>query len=94
MKPVIKFSECLADSPKFRSQLQQNEANLDEMESRLDKMIKLCSAMTDGGRMYVTQQVGSLNAMHTHIFFKCKSHKTCYDYPSPLPALLSLFYLV
>ena len=68
MEPVIKFSECLADSPKFRSQLQQNESNLDEMESRLEKMIKLCSAMTDGGRMYVTQQVGSFYAMHTHLF--------------------------
>ena len=57
MKPVISFDECLADSPKFRSQLQQNENNLDELETRLEKVIKLCGLMTDGGRQYVTQQV-------------------------------------
>ncbi len=67
MKPVIKFSECLVDSPKFRSQLQQNESNLDELETRLEKMIKLCSSMTDGGRLYVTQQVKSeFDAMHNN----------------------------
>ena len=57
MRAVVSFSECLSDSPKFRSALQQNETNLDELELRLEKMIKLCSAMTEGGRMYVTQQV-------------------------------------
>ena len=57
MRPVISFSECLVDSPRFRSELHQNETNLDELEIRLEKMIKLCSAMTDGGRVYVTQQV-------------------------------------
>lgn len=56
MKPVIEFSECLFDSPKFRSQLSKNENNLDELETRLEKVIKLCNILTDGGRTFVAQQ--------------------------------------
>ncbi len=56
MSPVIEFSECLFDSPKFRSQLQKNESTLDELESKLEKVLKLSNIMSDSGRMYVTNQ--------------------------------------
>lgn len=56
MRPVINFSDSLLDSPRFRQQLQQNEQNLDELENRLERLMKLCGHMTDGGRSYVTQQ--------------------------------------
>ena len=76
MRPVISFSECLADSPRFRSELHQNEANLDDLESKLEKMIKLCSVMTDGGRAYVIQQVR--HSMHSSITF-IKMLKSCFS---------------
>jgi len=64
MKPVISFSECLVDSPKFRSQIQKNELNLDELETRLEKIIKVCSSVSESGKAYICQQVGEnfLNA--------------------------------
>ena len=56
MKPIIEFSECLTDSPKFRSKLQQNEAHLEELEIKIEKVAKFCNAMTEGGKAYITQQ--------------------------------------
>ena len=56
MRPVIEFSECLFDSPKFRSQLQKNETNLDDLETRLEKILKLSNAMNETGRQYITHQ--------------------------------------
>ena len=41
MKPVIEFSECLFDSPKFRTQLGKNEGNLDDLEGKLERILKL-----------------------------------------------------
>ena len=56
MRPVIEFSECLFDSPKFRSQLQKNETNLDDLESKLEKILKLSNTMNDTGRQFITHQ--------------------------------------
>ena len=56
MRPVIEFSECLFDSPKFRAQLQRNEGNLDELEQKLDRVLKLSNTMNDSGRQYITHQ--------------------------------------
>ena len=40
MKPIIEFSECLIDSPQFRGQLQQNETHLEELEIKIEKVVK------------------------------------------------------
>ena len=56
MKPIIEFSECLIDSPQFRGQLQQNETHLEELEIKIEKVVKFCNAMTEGGKAYITQQ--------------------------------------
>ena len=56
MRPVIEFSECLFDSPKFRSQLSKNEANLDEFEGKLEKLLKLNNTMYESGRQFISVQ--------------------------------------
>ena len=54
--PLIDYGECLRDSPRFRQQLGQNEESLEELESRMEKLLKLCGAMVEGGRAWVAQQ--------------------------------------
>jgi len=54
--PLIDYGECLRDSPRFRQQLCQNEESLEELEGRMEKLLKLCGAMVEGGRAWVTQQ--------------------------------------
>jgi len=54
--PVIDYSRCLRDSPKFRQQLGLNESSLDELEVRVDKMTKLCNSMVEAGKSYISQQ--------------------------------------
>ena len=56
MRPVIEFSECLFDSPKFRSQLSKNEANLDEFEGKLEKLLKLSNTLYESGRQFISVQ--------------------------------------
>ena len=46
----------LSTFPRFRQQLGQNEESLEELESRLERLVKLCGAMVEGGRAWVTQQ--------------------------------------
>ena len=54
--PVIDYGECLRDSPKFRQQLNMNEVSLDELEVRLEKLVKVCNVMIEGGKTYISQQ--------------------------------------
>ena len=56
MRPVIEFSECLFDSPKFRAQLNKNEGNLDDLEQKLERILKLSNVMSDSGRQFITHQ--------------------------------------
>ncbi|KAL0268895.1 UNVERIFIED_CONTAM: hypothetical protein PYX00_010679 [Menopon gallinae] len=56
MKPIIEFEECLRDSPKFRALLESEEANVDQLEQRLDKVSKACGLMIEMGKTYVTHQ--------------------------------------
>lgn len=56
-RPVIEFGECLLDSPRFRIQLHQNEVNLEELESKVERVSKNCGVMTELGRQYLNQQV-------------------------------------
>ncbi|XP_074653859.1 arf-GAP with coiled-coil, ANK repeat and PH domain-containing protein 2-like isoform X2 [Tubulanus polymorphus] len=54
MYPNIDFNECLKDSPKFRSSLEESEESVDKLELKLDKLVKLCNVMVDTGRAYNT----------------------------------------
>jgi len=54
--PVIDYAECLRDSPKFRQQLHLNDVSLDDLESKLEKLLKVTNVMIEGGRTYVSQQ--------------------------------------
>lgn len=56
MRPVIEFSECLFDSPKFRCQLAKNETNLDDLELKVERILKLANTMNETGRLYITHQ--------------------------------------
>ncbi|XP_058443765.1 arf-GAP with coiled-coil, ANK repeat and PH domain-containing protein 2 [Malaya genurostris] len=52
----IDFSECLKDSPKFRLRLEQEEADIDHLEQKLEKIIKMCSLAVDSGKEYIRNQ--------------------------------------
>ncbi|XP_013144075.1 PREDICTED: arf-GAP with coiled-coil, ANK repeat and PH domain-containing protein 2 isoform X2 [Papilio polytes] len=63
MKPLIDFDECLRDSPKFREQLETEEASIDGLEHKLDKVLKTCSFMIESGKTYMTHRSAFTNAL-------------------------------
>ncbi|KAL0883280.1 hypothetical protein ABMA27_016699 [Loxostege sticticalis] len=63
MKPLIDFDECLRDSPKFREQLETEEASIDSLEQKLDKVLKACSVMVESGKVYMTHRGTFTNAL-------------------------------
>ncbi|CAG4956256.1 unnamed protein product [Colias eurytheme] len=63
MKPVIDFDECLRDSPKFREQLETEEASIDALEQKLDKILKTCSLMIETGKIYMNHRSTFTNAL-------------------------------
>ncbi|XP_018333831.1 arf-GAP with coiled-coil, ANK repeat and PH domain-containing protein 2 [Agrilus planipennis] len=65
----IDLEQCLRDSPKFRVYLEEQEASIDQLEMKLDKILKMCGAMVDTGKAYVAQQslfANSLWDLSTH----------------------------
>lgn len=40
----------------FRNILEDEETNIDQLESKLDKILKVCGTMIDAGKAYVGQQ--------------------------------------
>ncbi|KAJ8959983.1 hypothetical protein NQ318_009418 [Aromia moschata] len=65
----IELQECLRDSPKFRSLLEEEESSVDQLESKLEKILKVCGSMVDTGKTYVGQQslfANSLWDLSTH----------------------------
>ncbi|KAK1121015.1 hypothetical protein K0M31_010800 [Melipona bicolor] len=63
MKPLIEFEECLRDTPKFRSCIEEVETNVDILEQKLDKVLKNCSQMIDTGKLFVGQQSQFSNSL-------------------------------
>ncbi|XP_048478355.1 arf-GAP with coiled-coil, ANK repeat and PH domain-containing protein 2 [Plutella xylostella] len=63
MKPLIDFDECLRDSPKFREQLETEEASIDALELKLDKVLKACCLMIESGKTYMTNRGSFTNAL-------------------------------
>lgn len=54
--PAIDYSECINDSPKFRKQLLENERSLDELEQKLEKLMKSYNGIVDSGIGFISQQ--------------------------------------
>ena len=63
MALVIPIDECLSDSPTFRRLLSQSEGNLEDLEARLEKTLKLSNAVGESGRAHVTQQTQFLASL-------------------------------
>lgn len=63
MKAFIEFDECLRDTPKFRLCIEDMESNIDQLEQKLDKVIKNCSSMIDAGKNFVGQQSQFANSL-------------------------------
>ncbi|KAL2095856.1 hypothetical protein ACEWY4_008004 [Coilia grayii] len=52
MDSFLDFEECIRDSPRFRASLDQCESDVAELESRVGKVIKMCSKMVEAGQAY------------------------------------------
>nr|XP_015217013.1 PREDICTED: arf-GAP with coiled-coil, ANK repeat and PH domain-containing protein 2-like [Lepisosteus oculatus] len=52
MDTFLDFEECIKDSPTFRRTLDQCEDEVAELESRLEKVMKLCNRMVEAGQEY------------------------------------------
>ncbi|XP_023170995.2 arf-GAP with coiled-coil, ANK repeat and PH domain-containing protein 2 isoform X1 [Drosophila hydei] len=56
MRATIEFEECLKDSPRFRQFISKEEADIEHLEQKLEKIIKLCNVAVDSGKEYVKNQ--------------------------------------
>ncbi|XP_036413764.1 BAR_ACAPs and ArfGap_ACAP domain-containing protein [Colossoma macropomum] len=52
MDGFLRFEECVRDSPSFRQSLDQHESDVEELEGRIEKVVKLCSRMVEAGQAY------------------------------------------
>ncbi|XP_071109531.1 arf-GAP with coiled-coil, ANK repeat and PH domain-containing protein 2-like isoform X2 [Haliotis cracherodii] len=52
MKPAVDFKECLKDSPKFRASLEEAESDIEALEARLERLVKLCTTMIETGKNF------------------------------------------
>ncbi|XP_041695931.1 arf-GAP with coiled-coil, ANK repeat and PH domain-containing protein 2 isoform X3 [Coregonus clupeaformis] len=64
MKITVEFEECLKDSPRFRATIEEVEGDVGELESKLDKLVKLCIGMIDAGKAYNTANKQFVNGIH------------------------------
>ncbi|XP_030601147.1 arf-GAP with coiled-coil, ANK repeat and PH domain-containing protein 3 [Archocentrus centrarchus] len=54
MDSLLDFEDCVKDSPEFRLTLDQFEADVSQLETQLDKVMKLCGKMVEAGQAYST----------------------------------------
>ncbi|XP_050789508.1 arf-GAP with coiled-coil, ANK repeat and PH domain-containing protein 1 [Gopherus flavomarginatus] len=69
MTVKLDFEECLKDSPRFRAAVEGVECDVFELETRLEKLLKLCGAMLDSGRQYCAASkafVGGVRDLSQH----------------------------
>ncbi|KAK1786075.1 hypothetical protein P4O66_017806 [Electrophorus voltai] len=52
MDRFLDFEECIRDSPSFRQRLDQRESEVEELEGRVQKVMRLCSKMVEAGQAY------------------------------------------
>ncbi|XP_064418360.1 arf-GAP with coiled-coil, ANK repeat and PH domain-containing protein 2 [Latimeria chalumnae] len=63
MKVTVDFEECLKDSPRFRAAIEEVELDVSELESKLDKLVKLCIGMIDAGKTFCTANKQFVNGI-------------------------------
>ncbi|XP_006801319.1 BAR_ACAPs and ArfGap_ACAP domain-containing protein [Neolamprologus brichardi] len=54
MDSLLDFEDCVKDSPEFRLALDQFETDVSQLETKLDKVMKLCGKMVEAGQAYST----------------------------------------
>ncbi|XP_053378624.1 arf-GAP with coiled-coil, ANK repeat and PH domain-containing protein 2-like [Mercenaria mercenaria] len=52
MKYTLDFKECLKDSPKFRLSLESAESDVESLEAKLDRVVRLCTTMVEAGKSF------------------------------------------
>ncbi len=63
MTPFVSFPDVLSDSPRFRARLSSAEASLDDLEGRLERVLKASAAASEAGRTFVGQQTQFLASL-------------------------------
>ncbi|XP_060776328.1 arf-GAP with coiled-coil, ANK repeat and PH domain-containing protein 1 [Neoarius graeffei] len=63
MTVKMDFEECLKDSPKFRADIEAVEGDVNELETRLEKLVKQCNAMLEAGRTYCQSSKSFVNGL-------------------------------
>ncbi|KAK9961718.1 hypothetical protein ABG768_007118 [Culter alburnus] len=63
MDTFLDFEECIRDSPAFRQSLDKCEGDVAELESRVEKVMKLCSQMVSAGQNYTSCNQLSLSGL-------------------------------
>ncbi|CAG7725014.1 unnamed protein product [Allacma fusca] len=63
MKPVIDFGECVRDSPKFRSNLEEQMNNVDNLDGKLEKLLKTSNVMIESGKSFLNCQHSFYNSL-------------------------------
>lgn len=54
MDSLLDFEDCVKDSPEFRLALDQFETDVSQLETKLDKVMKLSGKMVEAGQAYST----------------------------------------
>ncbi|KAB5550068.1 hypothetical protein PHYPO_G00049420 [Pangasianodon hypophthalmus] len=63
MDYFLDFQACIRDSPVFRLSLERCENDLEELESRMEKVMRLCNKMVDDGQVFCTSNQLFLSAL-------------------------------
>ncbi|XP_028924033.1 arf-GAP with coiled-coil, ANK repeat and PH domain-containing protein 2 isoform X3 [Ornithorhynchus anatinus] len=71
MKVAVDFEECLKDSPRFRAALEEVEADVAELELKLDKLVKMCIVMIDTGKAFCAANKQFRNGIRDLAQYSC-----------------------
>ncbi|TRY96358.1 hypothetical protein DNTS_000523 [Danionella cerebrum] len=78
MTVKLDFEECLKDSPRFRAEIEKVEVNVNELETRLEKLVKQCHNMLDAGRAYCVNSKSFVNGLR-ELGSHCSEDQTMAD---------------
>uniref|UniRef100_A0AAR2JE44 Arf-GAP with coiled-coil, ANK repeat and PH domain-containing protein n=1 Tax=Pygocentrus nattereri TaxID=42514 RepID=A0AAR2JE44_PYGNA len=78
MTVKLDFEECLKDSPRFRAAIEDVEGDVNELETRLEKLVKQCNSMLEAGRTYCQHSKSFVNGLR-ELGHHCSEDKTMGD---------------
>ncbi|XP_074598148.1 arf-GAP with coiled-coil, ANK repeat and PH domain-containing protein 2-like isoform X2 [Brevipalpus obovatus] len=71
MKAIVDIKDCLSDSPTFRTTLQQNEDDIHALETKLEKIVKLCNDMIESSQNSIRTKAAFINGVfELSVYFK------------------------